>query len=324
MIITTINQIKQYTDTTIGVNLHSLLPLIPGVIRQHIAPFVPATLIQKLESMEEPLADDDDIYTALLYKLRAVISNFLVASYVPRSEASLAQTGLQRTEGSEQKSAYRYQSAAFVKSYTIAGLDALDDLLATCAQHSSDIEEWHSSSEKELYDNLLIKNGVALRRYITLKHPHITYQQIATDMEDVEQIMFYKLWGNNYTALKERIKAEVLTDNEKMLLKVLQKTLAYMSLTRALPRLNFTIDTDGLLAVRADDQYDKQSASNSDFQLEQWNKSMTSTAMEYLDKAKLIFETIILQNPDDAYASNPVHSPTSKIDNSKYKGSFML
>lgn len=318
-LLTSIQDFKNHTDVSIGVNINSLLPATQEVATLYIYPYFPRALYEYLD--QTPTTDMTSELQHCYALLQAVMAKLTVAQYAQRSEVSLTASGLQRTEGSDQKSAYRYQSTAFVESYRQAGLALFDELLTYCDANAAALTLWADSPAAKRYRSLLIKNGQELATIIGLRYPQFTYLQLVPDMVDVEEITFGKLFGGNYKHLKARMQdpSITLTQAEQDWLKLLKHALAHSALQKAVPRLQLVIGDSGLLAVSWDNDNKKDTRSLSESAAIRFKESAAATAAEYISLAKAAYSALLATTPAIPGYTTHTSSQRPGIDNSEFK-----
>lgn len=327
-IISTIDHIRKHTDVTISININSALPLLPQVARQYILPLVPTLLYNRLDAIVESSLDPLGVDLKLLLKLRETVANLVVAAYVARGSVSLSASGLRRIEGANEKTAYKNQETNFIHSYQLAGLSALDEFLQLCTENAATIPEWKDSQRAARFAALLIKDGQELNDYITLKHPQITYRQLLADMEDVERILFAPKWGANYATLKARANnLASLTASEKDLLGSLKRCLAYSAMSRAVPHLALSVESEGIMSVSVDGDSGKTGLKAAPNQIELLANNWTATAGEYLDLSLSAFDKVLAEDvasPSPVYVTVIKSNASPLADNSQNQTSFLL
>ncbi len=322
-IFSNIQEIQAHTDVSVGIFFEAVKPIIEEVHIQYLSSVLPLPLYNTLANIDPNNDAVSNIYKELRKKLQAAMAKLIVANYATKSEVSLTQSGLQRTESTERKSGYRYQTAAFVKTYKSAGLAMLDQLLQYCVANATAIDEWKNSEQYKSYSLLLIKNGTEFTQLLHLPHPQLTYQKLAIEIEDVEQILMPKMFGNNYGIYKKRMSVNNLSIEEEALLKPLKKAVAYAAMTRAIPKLSLSVDAEGIISIGMEDNRTKENSKTDSHTLEKYQRNIESTALEYLDIAKNQFSAIVAANTNNAYNTEPVAIPKLKlIDNIALKGTI--
>jgi hypothetical protein len=251
MLFKTIQEIKEYT--TVGnITMPSATPVMNVAEEDYVLPLLGTELYNLLSNSysNNSIANMPANLKALLPYARKVAAPYFAAAYYNKSDVSLSDSGGQRIETSNNKTAYQYQGTNFKEANIREGEKAAEKLLVFLAKNESDYEQWALSSAAADYKSFFIKNGSDFASLFTSASPHRNYIAMRPKMADMELMYVEDVMGTELTAtLKEKLHSNTLLPAEKKVVDCIKKIIAYYTVAFSLPFLNVRIDAEGLSVV---------------------------------------------------------------------------
>lgn len=239
----------------------------------------------------------DEAEEKLLELCRLVVGPLFAKSYSYEVGIQLSDAGTQRTETTNDKTAYAYQVSNFREDMQQKGEAACEALLEYLYTYQDFYPIWTSSNAYKKYQNLFIKTGAEFNEMYTTPQPYRLFEAIRFKMQDVEELQISDvLTPALYKDLKAKDKNNlyVWSDEETLLLFYIKKAIAYLSVSFAVPHLNIKIDDNGVTVVSdygVVDSKDKQPRKAApDNNTSHLIRSCNDAATQYLGKAKKYIE----------------------------------
>ncbi|MEO6850731.1 MAG: DUF6712 family protein, partial [Mucilaginibacter sp.] len=254
MLFKTNNKLFEYAELTAATNFNSVKPTLRVVETQHIIPFLGTELYNSLNAAYTSATDEATLtaqQTALLDQCRCVIGPMLCYYYAPKAEVKLSDSGAQRMETTNAKTAYQNQVTNYREQNLREGEMATENLLQFLEDNKGDYPQWTASTAFTDYRSLFIKSGGEFNKIFPSGSPYRNYWAMRSQMTDVEESTVRSLLGDTiYNALKAKGQgAEDFTAKEADLLSRLKRLIAYQTLVYAIPLLNVRIDANGITVM---------------------------------------------------------------------------
>lgn len=295
-------EITEYASIDSNTNFYSLKATLRKVETVHLMPVLGKELYNYLNTAYASAAVENDLDASqkeLLSQCRSVIAPYLCYYFAPKSDVKLSDSGMQRHETSNSKTAYQEQRIEYREANLREGESAEEILLEFLEQNKTTYTEWTNSRAFAQYRSLFIRSGKELDELFPSHTPYRNYWAIRSKMVDVEENIIRPAITNMlFDALKAKCVSSsgVLTENEEKLLFKLKKAIACLSIAFAAPFLNVRIDVNGISVlgpIRASRDEDAKRTSASDLQLANFAKASAENGNTWLSNAV----KYITQNP---------------------------
>ena len=248
-------KLLEYAQLTSAVNFIGLKPTLRIVETAHILPVLGNTLYSNLNNAYALITNETSLSTAdqnLLDACRAVIGPYLAYYYAPKAEVKLSDSGLQRTETANAKTAFQYQGANFREALLREGEACTEYLLQFLDDNKEAYPDWTESSAFAAYRSLFIKTGGEFNQLFPSASPYRNYWAMRAKMLQVEEQNIRTAIGS---ALFDHLKAVDLspslafTDQEKKLMEKLKGAIANFTVAFSIPLLSVRVDANGITVM---------------------------------------------------------------------------
>lgn len=251
MLFKTTEKIKEYADVS-SLNLETAKVTITSVQEQHIKPLLGATLYNNLVSAYTSETNENslpDAYKKLLHKCRQAIGPYFCYYYQPSVDGVLSQSGFQRMETNNAKTAFQYQVNNYRDEQLRKANVAMESLLEFLEENKGNYSQWVEDAAFKAYRNLFIRSAKEFAELYFTASPYRTFYAVRFKMYDVEELYIREKIGDDlFDVLKQKDKdaAASFSDDEEIVMKRLKKAIAYYTMGMALPYLQVTFDERGL------------------------------------------------------------------------------
>lgn len=249
-IINSIAHIQQTVDVRIQANYSQLSPRIPEVLSEIVFPLISTTIYNHYDAMDELTASPADKERIKL--LRAAVANFVVGKYVPFGEVSVSATGITRIEGDNDKTAFKYQSAAYQRACYSAGWVALEHFLDIIDETIPAHDAW----KQDNYFSRYIRSGRELNDIVRLIHPNLSYVKLMPIFKEVRDILLYPAYGHTLEEIEGNMRNDESVD--PIFLQayyLLKRIMANAAMVRGIMKNIIIIEENGLTTVSSDLSY---------------------------------------------------------------------
>lgn len=316
----TIQDIQLYVSIQSDIDYDTIKPHIDFVKRNFYANLFSSALNDAIEL-------GDGIYEPLNKCYSTIIANHALSVAVPTFSVILGPNGALRTEGSEQKTAYKYQVNALVDSYVdvyLTEMNRLYDLLDSSEE--TDIQNaWADSPGYLSNKTVFVKSWRELSSFMTINRPALVYRNLMPQFEAVESLYLIPVLGVTFTQyLKNRINLGTLTTFEKQAVKSIANAQALFAIVEAMETNRLQYGPNGAFVREyiSDSAYSNMTKATDSAEYNM-RKTLKDRAVRVMDS---LLKNIIFPNPsefevyfDDVTTKKPADVKAKKSD---YGGFF--
>ncbi len=308
MLIRTSAILKKYAQITANWTYADLEASLRMVELKYIQPVLGKDLYDVLDAaitaatVQDPLHDD---FVNLLHQCSMAIGPLFCFFHADKADVLFSASGMQRVESNTNKNAYQEQRSKFKETNLLEGEEALEMLQQFLETNQEDYPEWLDSPNFTRYKSLFIKTGTEFNDLFPSHTPYRNYWALRPRMQHIEETTIRKFLGSElYVHLKEEDAKEnpSFTEEEVILLGILKKAIANLTVAFAIPFLNVSISSNGLTvpAVTSFSQDDLYQNKNGipDKMLSTFITSCTNAGTDWITNA-----TEYLTDNETAFAS---------------------
>ena len=253
MLFKTAAELSEFLDVSGTITFSKIKPTIEYVEESILLPLIGNDLYHNLCGYyDDPTTIStpyQSMYDMLMKRCRKVVGPYTAYYFIPKAELSLSDSGAQRTETANTKTAYAYQIASSREQRLKEGEANLELLLKFITDNISYFEEWANSAEFVEYKSLFIKSGTEFANLYRTTQPYRNYFATRFKMTDVEVLTIEPAITTplfDYLKGKDHLVDPQWSEAETKLLLYLKKAIAYFTIAEAIPNLSVRIDGNGL------------------------------------------------------------------------------
>jgi len=245
LFINTIDVVKQFVAVNSTLAIETLKPYLIQAQRKFIIPVIGSELCNVLlDYNNDTERVDNDLYNDLIEAIQEPLANYALYLYAPIGQLQVSDSGINRVESENNKSAFQYQMNELRKSWLDAAHQAIDSLLALLdATTVETLPLWFSSAEYVENKSLFINSA----EEFTNEVPNLNYSRrlfiylkpIIRAME--RRYILPSISEGLFSEIKMELKGNSLSDSNKSLLGYIRLPLAMLSMAKALGSLSIEI-----------------------------------------------------------------------------------
>lgn len=317
------NTVLQYAQLTGTINFLSIQPTLLMIEEVYIEDALGNELYGSLNSAYQLTTNELELTTAqqnLLEQCRKVIGRYLCYHYAPIAEIQVSESGARRSENNNSKTAFQYQVTNFRNENLRQAELYTEKLLQFLETNQSAYPEWLNSAAYKDYSSLFIKTAKDFDAQYKTPSPYRNYWAMRWKMRDVEEQHIKEVLTEPlFTDLKTKYNnpSVTLSDEEKALVALLKKAIAYLTVAFAVPHIGVRIDAMGITVAgpttASQDDASKRTDARSDkvslliSSCENAGRTWLKMAAEYLNK-----------NAGKFTAYQPTTPPAASVVNDPY------
>lgn len=238
-----ISEIQKYTNVDSTLSMKSLEPFEFETINMYLLDWLGTTQFNKLVNFP-----DTAEHIKLLPYVQRAIANFMVYEYIDKGSVSIGNSGINRTESDNQKTAYKYQVSVAKQGYLESGWNAIESMIEFLFANRTDYPDWDSSGAKLKSRAFLINTYKEFKGEYHVVSGRWTYEGLRAIMEDVELFSIVPAIGQTfYDMLKAEILNDTISNYNKAALKFLRKAVAYLTIEQAIAQKVGTIQNNSFV-----------------------------------------------------------------------------
>lgn len=197
-----------------------------------ILPYLGQDFLTELEETENPT----DEVLEIINRLCSAIYNIGIGKSLNFRQVQISDSGVQRIENNNSKTAYRYQKEEAKAYFLEKGFNAIESALAYLEENTAIFTTWAQGEGRQLYYNFIIKSAREFNQYYNIKGSRLTYISFAHLMRDVEFLLEENHIGIELVQeIKDQLEADNLSEeNEKLISRYLGPYIAYKVVSKAI------------------------------------------------------------------------------------------
>lgn len=254
MLITTIEELNTLTGIGQGNSYERYEVHLQNAEQDQLKPILGEALYETLvaDYTAEAIADEPDLQ--LLAQAQAVVANFGLAESLDQNQLHISDQGIHKSE----ESAYQYQKVEAQNSFFRRGFRAVEHLLQFLEKHKDTYPDWKQSEAYFEQRSFLIPSATEFQKHYNIKSSRRTYLELLPFMRRVEQFQIENILAgtpvgaDKYQALILTVQDDAgLTEAEKttnltLLNDYVRPAVAYLTMSQAIPELNFKVTSQGV------------------------------------------------------------------------------
>jgi hypothetical protein len=229
------DDLSKYVEIAAGAKFPKFAPSVNTAERRFLLPVLGPAMFGKLAEALAGAAVLSDSMQALADLAQEAVANIALAISAVRLSVTVSENGLNRIESGTNKTAYQYQIIELRESYTRAGFDALDELLALMESAGDDYPDWKSSTAYTDFKRFFIRSGMEFSQGFDIRNSRYTYLAIRPTMRKVEDFEILPALGKKlFGVIKEQLQAGDLEPAyERLLDDYIRPAIANLTIARA-------------------------------------------------------------------------------------------
>lgn len=308
---TDLDKLRQHVPVKGDFNMELLLSLVPDVEAAHLIPYLSEDQYAVLDAAYNVATPNlTAAQEALLERCQAAIAPLAMVEYADVGNVDISNSGIRVSHDEHSKSAFEWQIYRLQKRLFEIGMARIDQLLVFMEANKGDYTPWATSDTYTRQKERIVPDARTFSRiYGKLKNSRILYLMLVPLMEQVEEDVLEPLMGS---ALLTQIRTELVGGSvsapNKAILPMMQKCVAYHTVSRALVELPIELAPHGLSLVYLNDNRDNYHTSQpaTGEKLSPLLQQTENTGRHYAGMLKGYLDANYVQYPDYPYADDDV------------------
>lgn len=248
-------------SANLSIRQESIEPIMRNTLFSHIIPWLGETFWT--EWSDQYLHEATTIQGKLQPHLQRALGFLSLYEYSKIASVMFGEDGLHRTETETSKPAYKYQENAYRDSMLNQGYQCLEEAIKFLDTNESSFPTWADSPEhEERIRTLFINYASEFQRSYSKNLSFYTYTILRPIIQDVEIFAILPELGQAFfDELKTAILNKTTTDQQKAVIKLIQKAVAHFSIKDGIRQSLVKLDGNRIIqSERLEPQsYEKQS-----------------------------------------------------------------
>ena len=238
-----IKQIQQYLPVSYT-NTDAVIPRQITTEQEFIIPIVGQALFDTLQTEANTVPPTP---SALLQKVWQAMAFLLYFKNAPYLHTQISESGFKNVTNDKVQGAYRYQYEDIKENLQADGMAALEELLNFLIENKATYPLWTASTAYTRLNNNLIKTGGQFTRLYHLYQPNRTFNALQPVMQEVEDMFIVPSIGQAFFEYLRDV--ELISASEKVVVDLLQKAVANLTIHKCINKLSITIKPEGLTVL---------------------------------------------------------------------------
>lgn len=248
-LITTKEELKEFLSISTNTEIDSVAPYIERAEREFIIPQIGSAMYNDVvafyNSTGTPEAD-----APLLKKVQEAVVNFAFFLYADLLAVHVSESGIQRIEQTDRKTAYQYQENNFKNSLAISGYEVLGNALEYLEKYKTTYTIFAADTfTYNQFKYLTIHTPTLFQQYFDIKNSWATFFALRSSIKKVEDLFLEPVLGADFlTELKTEIKNDGTTNAD--LIELVRKAVVFLTIADATDSKLVQFGKDGTFEVR--------------------------------------------------------------------------
>lgn len=258
----------------------------------------------------EPPVALTDAETALLPYLRRVVAFFAYLDDMGTDNAKITDNGIRTTESANMPRVFGWQYKELKNTLQAKAYDAVEVLLRFLFENKTDYTAWTDSEEYSSLNLLLIKTGTDFDAHYRLYQPMRTFYSMKVLIDEVQEDLVKPAIGEEL--LTWLLGLTPASDEEKAIVKLVKKAVAYMTIRKACQHYSVRFDASGFTITTGDTE-NPETAGRQQSDIAMFEMKMNACekdGLTYFAKAKKAMATYRAADTNedfnDAYDAGPM------------------
>ncbi|MEO6282185.1 MAG: DUF6712 family protein [Dyadobacter sp.] len=244
MLISTIDEIRQYAPVSRDLNFKSIEPAVRKAERRFIIPLLGVDFHTELK-LDYEGGTLDAAQTQLLGYIRSASVPLALWYYVQIGGVQIDDSGIYKTRTDQRWNLGDREQKTLETSYLFEGLEALDDLMNYLADKIVEFPDYADSKEFKAERLSLVPSASMVQGLFNMLYPRVTFRAMREGIRYHEQERIAPIMQGYYANLVAKKESE-LDEDDKVLLPVARRALIYLATARALLTRSVKFTNEGL------------------------------------------------------------------------------
>jgi hypothetical protein len=249
MFVTSIEIFLRYVPAVSHTKLDLLQEPLQRAYENFLVPNFSEELCKDLQDkyLTNALSPEEQVVVSYFQRIEAYAANYY---HLPINDVRQKPNGIVRVISETEDTAYPRQVAALRQTYWENTHECLEKALDYVYKHLSNFPLFQSSEAFTFQQGLLLQNAQLFCHAIAIPTNRLIFNKVQYLIAEVEEILVPSLTGIPlYEQLLAEQHAQSLSTPNKLLIKQLQKVIAYEVWSQALKRLPIAIDENGVYRI---------------------------------------------------------------------------
>lgn len=242
-------EIRTYVPVGLSLELYTIAPAAEHIELKEVASVIGNALYDALVSAygTGALPITEERSAKLLPFAQKIIANLAIAEAMDVAQVQISESGVQRLEKEDEKTAYHYQKLEAQAALRRAGYAAQEAMLDFLEQNADDYPEYKASTAYQQAQELFISSTRQFDQQYNINGSARTYRALMPLMQRAEQLQVRPTLGDAlFAEMKERQKLNTLTADDKILLVYIRLAVAHLTIADAVHELNLEVTPSGV------------------------------------------------------------------------------
>lgn len=234
MLFTDINQVKDYIPLNTEQDIAKVKPHLKRAEQKYIKTYLGNELYQTIHDYVNDTTEgktSDDALDALLPYVLNPLALFAYKDAIPQLNVVATSTGFAIIQNANLVPASKQRTDELRDSQEEAAWDAIESLLEFLEENKADYDDWVDSTAYSLAQRNLINSAMEFTRFANINTSRLAFMRLRAVMDNVENITIAdSISIELLTAIKNELKDDDLSNENKVIIENLQRALANLSI----------------------------------------------------------------------------------------------
>lgn len=246
MLFKTTEEIKEFISVNHNFELTDIMPSIRQACNKYIIPAIGLPFFNQLAEAYrlDNASIPEDLAIQAIQEALAHYSYFL---YAPIGFVQIGNNGIQEATSQNSGPARQWVTYDLKVALLESGDVALDACLQFLETNAAAYPAWQASEAYTRSKESFLNSADAISEYINIQNSRRTFLAMRPFIRKAERHYLTNLLGNELLEeLKEQIKTNTLSAENKKVVKLIEPALAQLALHKAIPELAMKVSADGI------------------------------------------------------------------------------
>lgn len=220
--------------------------------QDEVAKYASAELMDALVTAYQaaPVTPLASKWSTILPYVQRCVSELAISLYIPKKGlGNLGQEGLTQPNGENVKASSGWVAEKMSREYKKGYYKQIDKLLAFLEKNKGVYNEWATSSARTFYKELFVGNTDTFSKWYNINDSRRTFLALVQSLRIAEDMVLDVIGEDFYNALKAELNNNSYSDENKKVMKYIERACCYLAINYGLMDLSLTIDEQGVTVM---------------------------------------------------------------------------
>ena len=247
-----LDRFKNIVTANYAFGTRAIDPFLKPAAEKYVIPFIGAQLFDDIKNLYDANEANINALTPfqllMIERVEAVLYNYAAYMAVPFINVQISSAGITQQHTDKSKPAFHHATTAVRQAFIDLAYDAIEQLIQFCEDNIIGLSSYAASAEHLENKSTFIYSARQFENCYPVLKRWQTFYSLIPAIKDIEKFVILKNIGQSYfDDLKTKILSNTLTNDDELVLKLIQNCVANYAIERGLLQNWVGLLSDGVV-----------------------------------------------------------------------------